>query len=355
MSHTANVNARAQLSTMIRSWDQEPDSSIDKELFRDILDEVLFHGDHRYSHYRPHSNEGMFPARLLQWLQNLTSSIDQQQLLQLLRHVAFIDDRELEALYIDAYRRIIVPWSMRLTGRTILNLLEYTSEHSLRATVTTYALASITLSFSTTQFIQINELVGLPDPVVLGDTVDEAIARVSSTQIFSRAKACIVMEDFVGTGDQAGTILQAIRKQLPPTIPIIFVPLVCLEIGRDTLESILLDSVQVAPVLIIPKRTCILPDPQPDEPLEFQGFRQIIRNTSKIVRKCFNSFDVPPSSPYGYKNSGALYVSSHNTPNNTVPLLHHKAPRWEALFRRHHHQRAVTSVKKSDIYQDGLR
>jgi hypothetical protein len=47
--------------------------------------------------------------------------------------------------------------------------------------------------------------------------------------------------------------------------------------------------------------------------------------------------DDPPTHAFGFERCGSLVVTFHNTPNNTLPLIHHKSDRWEPLFRRIHH------------------
>jgi hypothetical protein len=39
--------------------------------------------------------------------------------------------------------------------------------------------------------------------------------------------------------------------------------------------------------------------------------------------------------PKGYGDCGLLFVLSHKTPNNTIPILHSNHPKWHGLFPRH--------------------
>jgi hypothetical protein len=41
--------------------------------------------------------------------------------------------------------------------------------------------------------------------------------------------------------------------------------------------------------------------------------------------------------PKGFGDCGLLYVLSHKTPNNTIPILHVNKPRWRGLFPRYLH------------------
>lgn len=42
-----------------------------------------------------------------------------------------------------------------------------------------------------------------------------------------------------------------------------------------------------------------------------------------------------PRKPEGYGGSGLLFVLSHKTPNNTLPILHINEPHWRGLFPRY--------------------
>lgn len=54
--------------------------------------------------------------------------------------------------------------------------------------------------------------------------------------------------------------------------------------------------------------------------------KQVIRDYGYIA---------DPRKPDGYGGSGLLFVLSHKTPNNTLPILHINEPHWRGLFPRY--------------------
>lgn len=201
-----------------------------------------------------------------------------------------------------------------------------------------YLLLSITESFGFSDFLHINDLHGLSKPFILGEKKEkvEDILPVPN----SRRKGFIILEDFVGTGDQASGVLAEVRRHTPSEWRIIFVPLIILEQGLTTLANgHELADITIEPVLIIPNTACVREMPATEEPPEFKHIRALVKLTAKNVLERLGSHDDPPKDPFGYKGSGALVVTCHNTPNNTLPLIHHRAPDWNPLFRRVHHSK----------------
>jgi hypothetical protein len=145
------------------------------------------------------------------------------------------------------------------------------------------------------------------------------------------------MEDFVGTGKQAAKVLEKLRATVPESWQILFVPLILLERGVPRLRA--LDGVELAPVLVVPEKNCIAREPKSEESRDISRVRALIAQTASDVRERLDEFDDPPTDEFGYGGCGALIVTSHNAPNNTLPMVHHKSPRWNPLFRRLHHSK----------------
>lgn len=329
--------ARTYLYKLVHDWAQASrHDPRDQYPYQSILDEMLFHAELRFKDYIQFQTDGEFPVRLKEWLERVPSDKQKQALFKLLQRIIFIDRLQMLSLYRDAFRRIIVSWLNR--NASAQDLLSSEFENKNRSLLRSYRLFSITESFGFSDFLHINDLIGLPKPTILGEekTTVEALLPASNNSI----KGCIVFEDFVGTGKQAGNVIAELRRCSPPEWEILFVPLIILEKGlSNLLKKFKGSNVEIGPALVIPKKACIQEKPVLGEHGEFAVIRTLIKQTASRVLEKNGEEDDPPSSAFGYKGCGALVVTCHNTPNNTLPIIHHRAPDWFPLFRRIHHSK----------------
>jgi hypothetical protein len=326
--------AKVLLYQKIREWQESARDNRDHYAFLVLLNDLSFQADLRFSGYVQYQGDGSFLTRLDRWLQNLPSQPHQQALFRLLEHLIYVDDLQMTALYRDAYRRIIVPW-IEDDHATVSGALAADYPSRQRRALAEYQIASVTESCNVGLLLKASDLDGVPRPFALGPSDENAAARVD--QLPAGLKGCIVCEDVVGTGAQAGRILRVIERKTPAHWRILFVPLIIFEQGISNLARHL-KRTEVKPVVVLPKRYCLTRDPQPQEPHVFKVVRGIVKNTASRVLERADEFDDPPDNPFGYEGSGGLIVTCHNSPNNTLPLVHHSAPTWHALFRRLHHR-----------------
>lgn len=329
-------NVTGMLYKLASKWEEEarldPDSSYP---FRGVLDEILFHADLRFIDYVQYRQEGEFPVRLQEWLGNVSEDRHKKVLFQVLRRLCFIDAGQLRSLYRDAYRRSILP-TISEELLSPLDMLSPQYEANMRKLVARYRLLSITESFGFSEFLHVNDLSGLSHPIVLGEEPKGVKERLSRSG--SDPAGLIVFEDFVGSGDQATRVLSEVAAHTSSSVKILFVPLMILESGlRRLLSEVGLTRVHVRPGLVVSESNCLLEPHVVGEPLDFSAIRALVRETATRVLEPLPPLDDPPTDPFGYRGSGALLVTAHNTPNNTIPLIHHRAPSWAPLFRRVHH------------------
>jgi len=322
------MDTRAELYLRVKKWESHAQDARDAYPYRILLDDVLFHAE-RFREYLPYDDEGEFPSRLKSWLDNVLEA-EQRVLLRMLQWILFVDRRQMAAMYRDAYRRIVTPWL--LDDLSLDERLSPDFEANTRRALLGCRLLSVTESFNITEFIDSNSLHGLHRPDILGHDPKQLASRLGEKAL--AWERVIVFEDFVGSGQQAGRLLTALEK-LIPRAQILFVPMICFEIGVVALtEHKALKRTLVAPVLVVPAGDAIQPAAQPSEPFEFGEFRAIIRRTSSRVLQPLTDLDDPPRSPFGYGDCGGMVITYHNVPNNTIPLVHHRAPEWNPLFRR---------------------
>lgn len=303
-----------------------------------LMDELLFHADLRYRDYIQYQNrEGEFPSRLSAWLSNVSHDKDARTLLELASFMTFLDRKQMLALYRDAYRRVVEPYVSSSVADPVAMMLAQERDTTALERLRRYVLCSITQSFDSPDFLSANDLSGLSKPIVIGERCESMNAVRMNPK---RKDGLILFEDFVGTGQQALTVVKTLAKKMPPNWRILFVPLIMLARGerrlRDELDPKL---VSVEPVLVIGHEACLAEKVATGEPVEFRRFRALVRSTATRVLARLNRNDDPPTNAFGHKGSGAMIVTCHNTPNNTLPLLHHRAPNWAPLFRRIHHSK----------------
>jgi hypothetical protein len=298
------------------------------------VDELLFHSDLRFHQYIQFQTEGEFPSRLVKWLDNLQTDRERQTLLLALRHLLFIDSNQYRALAAEAFRGVILPFLLKRTD-SITRRLHPTFATELLERFTEYGLVSVTTSLSFDDFLNVNDLAGLPKPVVLGEKLAQIPQILDS--LSDSLQGLIVLEDFVGSGRQAVRVLSAVRDHWGLSKPILFVPLIAIERATEEFSRKPELKVLFRPVLTIPRNRCVEPEARPLEPHLFKKIRVVVQQTARRALARYDHFDDPPSDPFGFGRCGALIVTSHNTPNNTLPLIHHRSVDWFALFRRLHH------------------
>ena len=241
------------------------------------------------------------------------------------------------SLYRDAYRRIIVPW-VSMGTLSAEEMLSDDYEVKVRSHLREYMLFSMTESFSFPDFLHVNDLSGLPKPRILGEEKRRVKAMLPKPG--TSAKGFIIFEDFVGTGKQAGNVLREVRRHTTPDWRILFVPLIMLERGVVKLRPVGAQAnIEISPVMVVDNKACVQKEAVTGERTEFKYIRGLVKATETRALQSLGPLDDPPTNPFGYGDSGALLGTCHNTPNNTLPLIHHRAPHWNPLFRRVHHSK----------------
>jgi hypothetical protein len=326
------ANPIVSLRKMVRAWDNKTRDESEIR-YAVVLEDLLYHGEVRFGDYVQFSSEGDFTFRLYKWLENVPTMDAKKTLLWLASRLLFVDREQMLSLHRDAYRCKIVPWLT--TSFSIGDLLARDYEQRVRAVFREHALASVTESLGWDNFLHVNDLAGLPKPLILGERSEDFGAVLKP---LTAKQGLIVMEDFVGTGKQAAKVLTKLRAAVPSEWRVLFVPLILLERGVSRLRSVA--GVELAPVLVVPEKACISKTPHGDESREASSVRALVMQTASTVTEPLDdSFDDPPTDEFGYGGCGALIVTAHNAPNNTLPLIHHRSPRWNPLFRRLHHSK----------------
>lgn len=327
--------AKGRLYRTVREWQSSARDARDAYPYITLLDELSFQADLRFGDYVQYQQTGSFLIRLEQWLANTPAPREQQTLLRLLEHLIFIDDSQMTALYRDAFRRVIDPW-LTDGAVSISDMLVPDYPERQRALLAGYQIASITESCNVGLLLKASDLHGMSRPEILGPNERRALAILDTFP--SDLSGCVICEDIVGTGKQAGKILSAVEARAPAHWRLLFVPLIAFEDGVNNLRNKYAKRTTIRPLVVLPRRQCLRKNPEPEEPHVFKVARGVVKNTARRVLEPADRFDDPPRNPFGYEGTGGIIVTCHNAPNNTLPLIHHKAPSWSPLFRRLHHK-----------------
>lgn len=332
------TDATRRLYEYARDWKTStPGADPDPVDHEQLLNFLLFDSSLRYADYIPYRDDGPLSVRLLQWLENVSDDNQRKILLELAAYTMFIDKRQLLSLYSTAYRDHLIPWLV--SGS--FNQADYLSndyDAKLRDLMQSYRFFSITESFDSSGFLQVNNLSGLDRFEVLPKVDRQIEATIAALP--RGLKGLVFFEDFVGTGKQSMDKLNTALGSADSRWRLIFIPLIAMNQGAINLGSWARGrgaagpSLHVAPVLRIPMAYCLTDLPVTDEPTLFPKVRVIVASTARRVLSTLNKFDDPPRDPFGYKGAGGLVIPAHNAPNNTLPLIHHRAPDWVPLFRR---------------------
>ena len=272
--------AKTRLYALFREWQEGCRGPRDAHPYVKLLDELSFQADLRFGDYVQYQEDGTFLVRLERWLANSTNTSEQQALLRFLQHLVFVNDLQMTALYRDAFRRIIDPWlTDPLAGISDMLAADYPERQ--RARLADYQIASISESFDVGLLLKASDLHGVPRPVILGPDPQRAISTYETLR--SEIAGCIICEDIVGTGKQAGRILRAIEDRAPTHWRLLFVPLIAFENGITNLQSAYGLRTIVRPVITLPRTQCLTKEPQAAEPEVFKAIRGIVSKTAARV------------------------------------------------------------------------
>lgn len=278
-----------------------------------------------FNEYEPHLFES-FDDRLADWLQNVPDGDDRRWLFRLLSHFFFIGKQQFDSLCRASFNDDITRWLIDKSG---IDIVSGSVEKDIRASINETWFCPLTDSMRINSFLKLNSLKGhdcRPDWYsleIFGDPakIQEYVSRLS-------IKNLVLLEDFVGSGNQMkNTVIWA--AQTLPSTNILLVPLVCCPDGVKTGQSIAkaYANVDFAPTLSLRTELFLLDTPAHNEPREFAEVR-------KIILQLQARFGDYAKLPFGYEWTGALVAMYSNCPDNTLPLIHHRTDQWSPLFAR---------------------
>jgi hypothetical protein len=278
-----------------------------------------------------------FITRLVQWLDNLKENEeDQKKLFRLIPRLFFVGRQEFDTLYRAAFNGPIARWLIDQNGIYLDDPAANTTLH--RAAKSAW-FCPITDSMRINGFYHVNKISGR----------DYRPDWRSLAKFGSRAKICgyirsegirsiVLIEDFVGSGSQ---MMKAVEfaANLPGNIPVLILPLIVCPGGAECGASVAKKyrtHVSFSSVITLRKNVFVNVTPNDGEDELFPAIRDLVERTYERVsgRKWPPDDYFKPYGPFGFSDTGGLFVSYSNCPDNTLPIVHHSSATWHPLFPR---------------------
>jgi hypothetical protein len=309
------------LIKLIEPWLFEADSD---DLIT-LRDHLLWLQKELFDEYEPNRYES-FDDRIVEWLLNVDDGDDRKSLFRMLNHLFFVGKQQFDSLCRAAFTDQTTRW---IIDQANLNISESTLSSSLSMLVRDTWFCPITDSMRINSFLKLNGLRGhdhRPDWRSL--EVFGSQPRLQNYVASEGIQRLVLLEDFVGTGNQLASCVRWAAETLP-ALPILVIPLVCCPRGIGTGAQLSTDypNVTFSPTLTLRPELFLREAPQPDEPEIFSRVREVIMR----IRVRLDGWE---HHPFGYEATGALVALYSNCPDNTLPLIHHEGADWAPLFPR---------------------
>src|SRR6266436_3193790 len=275
-----------QLRELVAEWDlevsEDEEEPGDVNHYSVILSQLEFFAKGEWSRYLPSEHPDSQPdliKRLAQWIANVEAPADQKLLLEYAAHLCFFGQNDFWVLYRSAFSGAITRW---IIDKERLGMDDPNFQKSLSHALyhqTWYC--AVTDSMDINEFYHANHICSIKHRPAfatlsmidrhdrkterpserLVNNLSDYIARPNPALDAPPLTRLVLLEDFVGSGTQASNALLFALQTL--TIPILFVPLVICEAGRDKLSDIVRASagaLEMRPVLTVRNEELIGPN-----------------------------------------------------------------------------------------------
>lgn len=346
-----------ELRAKVREWDLKNTAAHDTAYYGALLDQLDYHAAREWRVYLPVADHPEFSPkymeRLAAWIGNLPDEDDQKLLLEYALHISFFSHEDFIALYSTALNREVTRWITSLFGTRLephggqaLHDLAHRQIHHHTW------FCPITDSMDINEFHKVNRLEGVghrpcfaslqmmsehlanPNPQIAADWIRYMANPHPRPEhgTFPPLEQIVLLEDVVGSGSQC---IKAVRWAVEKLgKPVLFIPLILCPNGVEALRQLeqhLGGRLSVRPVIELRRSDILGP--------ERQGQRgwAISDKVEVLANRCAPRASVNMDT-FGYRNTGCSLALFSNTPDNTLPIIHHTPPTggWTPLFPRVH-------------------
>jgi hypothetical protein len=322
------------LQERVTQWSRDASSTVTWDRLFELL---LYYDQRRYREYLPTWGGSPlgFVERLRDWINCVDSDDDQKTLFELAGRMVFVGRDEMTSLYRSALRGPIVRWLIDLLG---LNLADERFSCDVSSALAETWFCSVTDSCDIAAFVHANSLSGAS----CRPTWD-VMARFASPGLIldymhrKGLRRLVLLEDFVGSGSQMKKPAEYAAKNVPPSVPVLLIPLICCPSGVRMGERLSRENsnLRFEPLVIADEGALIASPSDPYDAELFARVRELaIQIHEKVVGHAGWRRSEKPYGPLGYGDTGAIIVTYSNCPDNTLPMVHHSSSSWQPLFPR---------------------
>lgn len=322
------------IEELIRTWDSEDMRALNRRLLH--LEERVYH---TYEPSLPPKSQ--YRNRLEKWLNNpcISSDEDRKTLLRLAAEIFYVSSADFVALYREAFNG---PIARFLIDSAQIDLEANDTSTKIQEALSATWFCPITDSLRINSFCHVNDVPSghdyRPDWRSLAKFGDKD--KVSNFIKEAGIKFIVLLEDFVGRGTQ---MIKPVKfaTSISEDIKVLAIPLICCPAGVENGEALVkqFSNFSFSPIVSISTANLLAQQPVPDEHEFLDKLRQLVLATYANVSngKAVDD-EAKPYGPFGWKPkepTGAMIVMYSNTPNNSLPIIHHQCNSWDALFPRH--------------------
>jgi hypothetical protein len=337
-----------ELFTKVQEWDLQLPASNEGGVaeFSAIYDELNYHASHDWKVYLPADHPDYntsYMERLAVWIGNVSDRQDQQLLLRYARLISFFSHADFRALYHAALNREVSRWvaeeiKATLVGQDLVHFNAQVFGQVLRQTW----YCPVTDSLDINEFYKVNNIAGAGHRpafrtlYMLAQKAGKPNSQLSENILHymehhqPSLERLVLLEDLVGSGSQSINAVSWAAASLGK--PVLFVPLImCPKAAEPLREAEMRSSgmLTVRPIIELINADIVGP-----ERAKGTGWR--IADALEDFAERQKTSVLKNLSPFGFDDTGCSLATFSNTPDNTLPIVHHKPHTggWNPLFPR---------------------
>ncbi len=339
-----------ELLEIIGNWDAT--SSVEDPTatskYSEILKRLRFLGEEEWANYLPAQSPRFskdFVTRLAAWVGNVKATADRKLLLEYAEQLCFFSHEDFQALYLSAFNGPITRWVIQ-TAKLRFDSPGFAEQLNTELHDHTWY-CPITDSMGINEFYHVNHIRGVEhrpyfatlamlDPTSVKSnsaTLKQLRHFMSNPDRRSpsrQLRRLVLLEDFVGSGTQMKAAVEWAVSKLK--IQTLVVPLIICAPGRGALDALTGTHkalVSSSPIVHVGENELLGP--------KSRGLNRWPRYSEMVALAKRLSKKAVRGPAFGFKQTGCSVVTYSNTPNNSLPLIHHHQPAagtWRPLFPR---------------------